>query len=259
MTDNRYQLSGMTFPAGNLDPFDLWNVTGAPAVVSYSLDQPPQPEDPFHLVKFASLTEGLQDLQTKQVVLAGQGQVLDDLERRLARLMAGAESLSFAVSDPPPPEFEQPERDLQAALQRVQMPSFAADTEQDRSDLEAAGQWRKLLDQIRDTISRYAHVETAIGDSPIGRTIIGWTGDFRTIWTPAVTLAGMEVHRQNVDVTLQWRLGTIRFVGVVGAGAANIALKAGVAQLLVLPAVWNFVKDVLKEWRKLQAIKKQAA
>jgi hypothetical protein len=26
-------------------------------------------------------------------------------------------------------------------------------------------------------------------------------------------------------------------------------------QLLALPAVWNFVKDVLKEWRKLQAIK----
>jgi hypothetical protein len=26
-------------------------------------------------------------------------------------------------------------------------------------------------------------------------------------------------------------------------------------QLLALPAVWNFVKDVLAEWRKLQAIK----
>ena len=48
-------------------------------------------------------------------------------------------------------------------------------------------------------------------------------------------------------------------VGVVGAGAANVAVKLGVpgGQLLAIPAVWNFVKDVLAEWRKLQAMKKQ--
>jgi hypothetical protein len=67
----------------------------------------------------------------------------------------------------------------------------------------------------------------------------------------------MQVHRHNVDLTLQWRLGTLRMVGVVGAGAANIAVKLAVpgGQLLAIPAVWNFVKDVLKEWRKLQALK----
>jgi len=127
------------------------------------------------------------------------------------------------------------------------------------SDLEATSQWRHFMEQVREMIANYARVETEIAGSPIGQTAISWTGDFRTIWTPAVTIADMNLHRHNVDVTLQWRLGTMRFVGVVGAGAANVALKLGVpgGQLLALPAVWNFVKDVLAEWRKLQAIKKK--
>ena len=108
-------------------------------------------------------------------------------------------------------------------------------------------------------MANYARVETEIAGNPIGQTAVSWTGDFRTIWMPAVTITDMDLHRHHVDVTLQWRLGTMRFVGVVGAGAANVAIKLGVpgGQLLALPAVWNYVKDVLAEWRKLQAIKQQ--
>jgi hypothetical protein len=130
--------------------------------------------------------------------------------------------------------------------------------EEQQSDLEATSQWRKFLEQVREMMANYARVETAIAGTPFGSTAVSWTGDFRTIWTPAVTPDDMNLHRRNVVVTLQWRLGMLRFVGVVGAGAANVAVRLGVpgGQLLALPAVWNFVKDVLKEWRKLQAIKK---
>ncbi len=115
------------------------------------------------------------------------------------------------------------------------------------------------MDKVREMIANYARVETAIAGNSIGQTAVSWTGDFRTIWIPAITPADMNLHRYNVAVTLQWRLGTMRFVGVVGAGAANVAIKLGVpgGQLLALPAVWNFVKDVLAEWRKLQAIRQQ--
>jgi hypothetical protein len=108
-------------------------------------------------------------------------------------------------------------------------------------------------------MANYARVETEIAGTLIGQTAVTWTGDFRTIWTAAAGPEDMRLHYRNVDVTLQWRLGTMRFVGVVCAGAANVAVKLGVpgGQLLALPAVWNFVKDVLAEWRKLQAIKKQ--
>jgi hypothetical protein len=132
--------------------------------------------------------------------------------------------------------------------------------EDQEADLEATSQWHKFLEQVREMMAHYARVETEIAGNLLGQTAVGWTGDFRTIWTSAVTVDDMNLHRRNVDVTLHWRLGTLRFVGVVGAGAANVAVKLGVpgGQLLALPAVWNFVKDVLKEWRKLQAIKQQS-
>jgi hypothetical protein len=156
----------------------------------------------------------------------------------------------------------QPEQDLAAALQRLTAPvSYGLfDRKQQaeqEADLETASQWRQFLAQAREMIANYARVETEVAGNSIGQTAVSWTGDFSTIWASAVTVDDMTLHCHNLDVTLQWRRGTLRFVGVVSAGAVNVAVKLGVpgGQLLALPAVWNFVKDVLKEWRKLQAIK----
>ena len=184
--------------------------------------------------------------------------------QRLAEIGRSGSGVSFAAPIGRPPEFVQPEQTLEAALQRLTAPvSYGLfdrkQQEEQQSDLEATSQWRQFMDQVRAMIANYARVETEIAGNLIGQTAVSWTGDFRTIWTAAVGLDDMRLHYRNVDVTLQWRLGTMRFIGVVGAGAANVAVKLGVpgGQLLALPAVWNFVKDVLAEWRKLQAIKKQ--
>jgi hypothetical protein len=264
MTDNTFQLSGFVFPGVNEDPFGMWDIVPAISGVSFAAGEAAQPEESLHRVNFASLDEGRTQLQLKLNFLSEQEMLLQQAEQRLVEIGRSGSGLSFATPIDQPPEFVQPEQNLEAALQRITAPvSYdlfdRKKQEEQESDLEATSQLRQFLEQVREVMANYARVETGIADNPIGQTAVSWTGDFRTIWTPDVTVADMNLHRHNVAVTLQWRLGTLRFVGVVGAGAANVAVKLGVpgGQLLALPAVWNFVKDVLKEWRKLQALKKQ--
>jgi hypothetical protein len=262
MTDNPFQLSGFVFPGINEDPFGLWDVVPAASGMSYVVGDTTTSEAPVHRGNFISSSEGAAQLKIQQRELQDQQATLTQIEQRLAEIGRSGGGVSFAAPIDQPPEFVVPEQSLDAALQRLATPvSYGLfdrkkQAEQE-DDFEATSQWHQFLEQARAMITNYARVETAIVGVPIGQTAVGWTGDFRTIWTPSVTAAGMQVHRHNVDLTLQWRLGTLRMVGVVGAGAANIAVKLAVpgGQLLVIPAVWNFVKDVLKEWRKLQAIK----
>ncbi len=214
-------------------------------------------------MSFASPEEGLALLDAQQRQLAGQQATLQKLEQHLAQIASAGGGVSFAAPSEVAPEFVTPELELDAALQRLSAPvSYGLfDRKQQagqEADLEATSQWRKFLDQVRDMVTSYARVQTEIAGLPIGQTSVGWTGDFRTTWTPILTSADMTLHYHNLTATLQWRLGTMRLVGVVGAGAANIAARLAIpgGQLLALPAVWNFVKDVLAEWRKLQALKK---
>jgi hypothetical protein len=263
MTDNAFQLFGSVFPGVNDDPFGMWDVVPVSSGISFAPGEAARPEVPLHRSTFISIAEGRTQLQLKQESLSEQAALLQQAEERLAEI-GRSSGVSFATPIDQPPEFVQPEQVLEAALQRMTMPvsyglfDHKQQAEQ-QSDLEATSRWRQFMDQVRGMIANYARVETEVANVPIGQTAIGWTGNFSTTWTPVASLDDMTLHRHHVAVTLQWRLGTIRFVGVVVAGAANIAVKLGVpgGQLLALPAVYNFVKDVMAEWRKLQAIKEQ--
>ena len=261
MTDNPFQLSGFAFPGGNEDPFGMWDVAPATSDVSFSAGAVAAPEEPLYRVSFASPEEGTAVLGLRQRELQGQQATLLTLEQRLTQIAQAGGGVSFAAPGESAPEFARAELELDAALQRLTAPvSYGLfdrkKQEEQAADLEATSQWRKFLDHVREMVTTYARVQTEIAGQPIGQTAVGWTGDFRTIWTPAVTSADMALHYHNITTTLQWRLGTMRLVGVVGAGAANIAVKLAIpgGQLLALPAVWNFVKDVLAEWRKVRAM-----
>jgi hypothetical protein len=264
MTDNTFQLSGFVLPGVNEDPFGMWDVVPATRGVSFAVGEAAPPEEPLHHASFTSIDAGRAQLQVQQSLLSEQEMLLRQAEQRLAAIGRSGSGVSFAAPIDQPPEFVQPEQDLAAALQRLTAPvSYGLfDRKQQaeqEADLETASQWRQFLAQAREMMANYARVETEVAGNPIGQTAVSWTGDFRTVWASAITVDDMQLHRHNVDVTLQWRRGTLSFVGVVSAGAVNVAVKLGVpgGQLLALPAVWNFVKDVLKEWRKLQAIKRQ--
>jgi hypothetical protein len=90
----------------------------------------------------------------------------------------------------------------------------------------------------------------------VGRTTVGWTGDFDTGWMEGATAPAMALHREAVQLALDSRIALVRLLIVVGAGAAKLGLRLTVpgAQLLVLPAAWTFVRDVLKELREWEQV-----
>ena len=132
------------------------------------------------------------------------------------------------------------------------------DKEKEDEDQESHQQWLAFVERVQQTVAHYARIETALAGRDVGQTAVGWTGDFTTTWQPNVTLEMMRTHRQSVHLALDSRIALIRIVSVVATGAAGLAVKAAIpgGQVLLLPAVWKFVRDVLAElrqsWPKLQ-------
>jgi hypothetical protein len=118
-------------------------------------------------------------------------------------------------------------------------------------DQEIYRQWVAFLDQIRQVVAHFARIETVLAGYNVGFTTVGWTGDFATTWEPELTPDAMQTHLHAVHLALDSRTALLRVASVVAAGAAGLAAKTAVSGgVLLLPAVWAFVRDVLRELRQ---------
>ncbi len=117
---------------------------------------------------------------------------------------------------------------------------------------KAKEEFDAFLARVRDLTSNFAHVETSSDGVGIANTVVGWTGDFQTLWQEGVRVEQITLHRQNVRVALARRAMLMRLVVVISSGAVKIALRLATpgAQLLALPAIWQFVQDVVKQIRE---------
>jgi hypothetical protein len=248
MVEYSFALSGVTLP-GTEDLFGIWTVP-TPAELSFEVQAAKAPAEPAWRVK---LSEAMSDARA---ILDAQNQTLQrsesDLfsaERRLAQLgLYGAEEAGVAFAALPAPEAE-----LLATLSSIESPiSFEAPGPEEKARRETSSQWRVFVEQVRRMISHYARIETEMGGTFIGSTAVGWTGDFDTVWGVDVAPDSMGLHHQSVQLALGSRLALVRLLTIVGTGATKLALRLTVpgAQLLVLPATWKFVRDVLEELRR---------
>ncbi len=130
----------------------------------------------------------------------------------------------------------------------------AAEREKAAVDQRTLGSWLTFVEEVRRMLSAYARVETHLGSTPVAQTVVSWGGDFRTHWNRATSHAMRQTHRQAVHLALTSRLALVRLVGVVAVGAATLAAKAAIpgGHILLLPAAWRFVRDVLRELRHLR-------
>ena len=240
-----FALSGVTLPEGE-DPLGLWEV---PQEETVSFAVPGAQAAPTWTVGLpASAQEARAILadQSRAVRLAQQDLANVDLE--LDRL--GAPGLvSFSTAD----ELAASKSELLTSVDglsgSVSYGLFSAKKEQNAEDRR---QWQAFVGQVRQMIATYARIETALAGQNVGRTTVGWTGDFTTQWEPGVTGGAMRTHLQSVHLALSSRIALVRIASVVATGAAGLAIKAVVpgAQVLLLPAVYKFVRDVLKELRR---------
>jgi len=108
---------------------------------------------------------------------------------------------------------------------------------------------RKLLVQLRRLVYHWAWIETQIGGERIALTTVDWGGDYQTTWIERVTEQQMDLHLDAVRLALASRLALLRLITVAVTGALELALKASVpgGQILLIPAVYRYVRDLLEE------------
>lgn len=244
MADAGFTLTGASIPEGE-DPLGIWNV--APEAVSFAAGEQ-VPEVPTWRVNLPASPEAAQvRLAAREQALALARRDLERARRDLAQFDP-SEAVAFDVGDP----LSAQHRALREHVNALQTPvAFGIEPPQWIVDSEAYRQWKAFVERVRQLVSHYARVETTVGSRFIGRTEVGWTGDFGTTWAEHVISPSTSEHQQAVHLALASRVAFVRIVSVVATGAAGLAVKASVpgGQLLLLPATWRFVKDVLKELR----------
>lgn len=240
MSEYGFELAGVTLSAQ--DVLGGWQVAQVSNISFDAAAQrvPAAVSEPTWRVRLPASADQAQAILDAQRDVAQRGEAaLAQAERRLAQLSRAGEGVSFAPGGP--------EAELLAALS----PAVAFGL---TDELDLGGQWRTFVEQVRGLMSHCARVETEIGGALVGRTSVGWTGDFEIIWGQSVGARDMQLHGQSVHLALASRQSLIRMVTVIAGGAAGLALKLSVpgGQWMALPAVFKFIRDVLREWNENQ-------
>lgn len=257
----QFSISGIDLP-GNVDPLGVC-VVDPLAAQSFAVDEPPEPTWHFELPDSAEAT----------AILDANLQLIQRQEKSLALIRQELETVAQAgggVSFAPVRAGEVNLAAQKDALRRS-LKSYTHDEAlmsyglrdwlkrkkqslgQSEEDTRAYEQWQTFVQQVEQMVTSYARIETAItGLDLVGVTRVGWTGNFYTDWDVDATPASQKIHTQSVHLALASRIALMRVISVVTTGAAGLALKAAVpgGQVLLLPASWRFVRDVLAELRR---------
>jgi hypothetical protein len=229
----------------SLDPLGIWAASPETAV-AFSVGEVSAP------VRRIALPESLDEAQS---VLAANARAVALTRQHLARaaqelaLIGPPEQVSFSAAD----ELFAQKNALASTIDELRSPvSFGIKLRGDPDEQETHRGWLGFVEQVRQAVMNAARVSTELGSAPIGLTTVSWQGDFETTWALGVGPGEMQVHLDAVQAAMDSRLEMVRTVSVVATGVANILLKATIpgAQLMLLPAVYKFVRDVLQQLRK---------
>lgn len=110
----------------------------------------------------------------------------------------------------------------------------------------ARGDAADVFDQLGLLLEGGA-IETRGADGRyVARTMVDWSGDLQTVWTPG--RAGWEValHRESVAVALRAREAALDGVAAAARGAARltalVAAPAQTAAVMTLPLAWRYLR-----------------
>ncbi len=241
-----FALTGIALPDGE-DPLGLWDVAApAPALEAVTFSAQAIPEPPTWRIALPG------DATQAAAWLRRQQRALDLAQSDLAR--AESELRRFdpaAVSFSPTERLAQPKTALHRAVMAQSAVAFGRAPAESEDDASTRHQFEGFVTQVQRMVAQYARIETVCGGTPIAQTTVGWTGNFTTRWPVAAPSTHIPLHRQAVQTALGSRLALIRLAAIVAGGAVGLTVKAAVpgGQLLLLPAVWRFARDVLKELR----------
>jgi hypothetical protein len=232
----------------NLDPLGIWAAEPETGV-AFSASEDRETRAPIRRISLPpSPDDALMFLTAQAHALALTRQHLDRATLELA-LIGPPEQISFSPAD----ELFAQKSSLAWTIDQLRSPvSYGLKLKMDPEEQETTRAWLDFVEQVRQAVINYARVRTDLGSTPIGLTKVSWQGDLETMWAPGVGSNQMQVHLNAVRVALASRLEMVRTVSVVAAGVGNILLKASLpgSQLMLLPAVYKFVRDVVQLLRR---------
>jgi hypothetical protein len=106
-----------------------------------------------------------------------------------------------------------------------------------------------LLLQFKRLIQHFARIETTSRGMSVALTAVDWTGDYETAWLDGASALDMTLHLEAVRLALASRHALLHLISIVTSGALSLATKASVpgGQILLIPAVYNYVRDIMRE------------
>lgn len=242
-----FELTGVALPDGE-DPLGLWDVAAPPPVleaVAFSAQAAPEPPT-WSIALPGDAAQAVAWLRRQQHALTLAQGDLARAESELRRF--DPDGIAFSSAAPLGREKESLRRSLEAARAPVAFGRAPAETEDEATTRR---QFEGFVAQVQRMLAQYARIETTLGGAPVALSSVSWTGNFTTRWPASAPPAHITLHRQAVQTALGSRLALVRLAAIVAGGAVGLTVKASIpgGQLLLLPAAWKFVRDVLKELR----------
>jgi hypothetical protein len=110
----------------------------------------------------------------------------------------------------------------------------------------------QFYENLRRAVAHMAWVETVIGGQMVGRTSVGWLGDFHTSLQPRLDPAQAADHRRLVQQALASRQAILRMGLLVAVGAAGLATSSLTGPLAII-GVLNFVKGLINVYQQVRS------
>jgi hypothetical protein len=116
---------------------------------------------------------------------------------------------------------------------------------------------QEVLQRLTDMVSRMANVETSVQGRQIGRTRIGWSGSFETLFPLALSTAELQLHQRSIHLALASRRLAVSMIARTAQSAVKVSalLATPGGALLALPAVWKYINGIINEVKIYQQSK----
>ncbi len=249
--------------------FDLWEIAEPPIDGDISFGLPGASQDEaavWELDLPADPDLAADELQRRGAFLQASVASLDmapvEIEEFVLKAGGGPLSqVSFDVSSTQP--FSDSEEDALRLLTYLEVGpdevSFAA-AEQSQSELDQASQqFQDAFERMLRLVSHFAWVETRVGGSLSGRTVVGWSGKMHNAWAGQIEAEGYGLHQKAVSQALASRNIVVHACVVTIQSAAKLAvlLTNPAGAVLALPVAWKLVNQILKDVEKYREITNQ--
>lgn len=174
--------------------------------------------------------------------------------------LAGTTDISFEA--PGAETLAEPDFELLDMVQTINSPtvgiSFAVGDER-TSNIEAAfTQFNEDMSSLLRMVAHFAWIETEIGGELLARSVVSWTGDMDTSWATGLKEEIYQLHKRSLGQALSTRNIALHAITITAQSALKLSVLLATpgGQLLALPLVWKYVKQIMTDVKRYKEITK---